>query len=81
VRDEKHRKSVFALQLREQGKNLRLHRDVERGCRLIGDQEARTIDESHGDENALAPAASDGFGCPGIYVETQDFEQRGMLKS
>ncbi len=37
--------------------NLRLHGDVERRRRLVGDEEIGTIGERHGDHHALALAA------------------------
>ena len=37
--------------------DLRLHGDVERGRRLVGDEEIRPVGERHGDHHALALAA------------------------
>ena len=37
--------------------DLRLHGDVERGGRLVGDQQVRLVGERHGDHHALALAA------------------------
>ena len=44
----------LALQLVEQRQDLRLDRDVERGGRLVGDQQLRPAGERHGDHRALA---------------------------
>ena len=41
----------------EQFEDLRLHRDVERGRRLVGDEEVGTIGERHRDHHPLALAA------------------------
>ena len=38
----------------EQLQDLRLHRDVERGRRLVGDQKIGAIGERHGDHHPLA---------------------------
>jgi hypothetical protein len=37
--------------------DLRLHRDVERGGRLVGDEQIGLVGERHGDHHALALAA------------------------
>ncbi len=39
--------------------NLRLDGDVERGRRLVGDQQLRTVDDGHGDHDALAHASGE----------------------
>ena len=41
----------------EQLQHLRLNRDVERGRRLVRDEDARTAGERRGDHRALAHAA------------------------
>ncbi len=41
----------------QQFEDLRLHGDVERGRRLVGDQQLRPVGERHGDHHALALAA------------------------
>jgi hypothetical protein len=46
---------VFA----QQSEDLRLHGDVERGRGLVGDEQARAVDDGHGDEDALALAAGE----------------------
>ena len=47
----------LVAQLGQQRHDLRLHGDVERGGRLVGDQQARIAGERHGDHHALAHAA------------------------
>ena len=51
------RHAELALQLREQLQDLRLDRDVERGRRLVGDEQLRLAGERHRDHHALAHAA------------------------
>ena len=57
VRDQQHGGADLALQLHDQHQDLRLHRHVERGGRLVGDQEPRAAGERHRDHDALAHAA------------------------
>ena len=57
VGDEQHRHAQPRLQRLEQRQDLRLHCDVERGGRLVGDQQVRLVGERHGDHHALALAA------------------------
>ncbi len=57
VGDEQHRHALAGLQLGEQFEDLRLHGDVERRRRLVGDQQFRLVGERHGDHHALALAA------------------------
>ena len=47
------------LQLLQQRKDLRLHGDVERGGRLVGDEQIGLVGERHGDHHALALAAGE----------------------
>ena len=49
--------SMLGLQLLHQPQDLRLRRHVERGRRLVGDQDLRVVDERHRDHHALAHAA------------------------
>ena len=44
---------------RMQLEDLRLHGDVERGRRLVGDQQLRPAEQRHGDHHALAHAAGE----------------------
>ena len=46
-----------ALQLLEKLEDLRLHGHVERGRRLVGDQQVGLVGERHRDHHALALAA------------------------
>ena len=57
--DEQHRHAFAAFQAGEQFEDLRLHGDVERRRRLVGDQEFRLVGQSHGDHDALALAAGE----------------------
>ena len=57
VRDEHDRRADAALELAHQIEDLRLHGDVERGGRLVGDQQLGIAGERHGDHDALAHAA------------------------
>jgi hypothetical protein len=54
VGDEEHRHAEARLQRFEQIEDLRLHRDIERRRRLVGDQEVRLVGKRHGDHHALA---------------------------
>ena len=47
------------LQVADQLQDLRLRRDVERGGRLVGDQQLRLERQRHGDHRALALAAGE----------------------
>ena len=57
VGDEQHRHADLRLQVLEQLQDLRLHGDVERGRRLVGDEEVRPVGERHRDHHPLALAA------------------------
>ena len=57
VGDEHQRQAVAGLQVLEQVEDLRLHRHVERGHRLVADHQLRVEDQSTGDADALALAA------------------------
>ncbi len=59
VRDEQRGGVVLAGEIAEQGEDLRLHGDVERRGRLVGDQHARLCGHAHGDQYALALAAGE----------------------
>ena len=59
VRDERDRHAFLVLQQLDQLEDLGLDRDVERGGRLVGDQELRLARERHGDHHALAHAAGE----------------------
>ena len=49
----------LALERCEQPQDLRLHGDVERGGRLVGDQQLRLAHQRHGDHHALAQPAGE----------------------
>ncbi len=57
VSDDQHAHAGFPLQFLQQRQNLGLHRHVERGGRLVGDQEVGTQRKRHGDHHALTLAA------------------------
>jgi hypothetical protein len=54
VGDEQHGHADLALQRLQELEDLRLDGDVERGRRLVGDQQVRLVGERHGDHDALA---------------------------
>src|SRR5258706_3394616 len=57
MRDQHHRCAVVAAQALEQRDDLRLDRDVERGGRLVGDDEARVGAQGERDDDSLAHTA------------------------
>ena len=57
--DEQHRHAELGLQVFQQLQDLRLHGDVERGRRFVGDQKIGTVGERHGDHHPLALAAGE----------------------
>ena len=57
VRDQDHADVEVALDLVDQLEDLRLHRHVERGRGLVGDQHVGVVDERHRDHRALPHAA------------------------
>ena len=59
VGDEQHRHAEPRLHLGEQLQDLRLHGDVERRGRLVGDEQVGLVGERHGDHDALALAAGE----------------------
>ena len=59
VRDEEEREAQLALQVLEQVDDLRLDRHVQRGDRLVGDDQLRLQGERAGDADALALAAGE----------------------
>ena len=59
VGDEHHREPEVGLQLLEQREHLGLHHHVERGGRLVGDQEVRAARERHRDHHPLALTAGE----------------------
>ena len=77
VSDEEKSEFHFAAELVEQFEDLFLHRDIESGGGLIGDEQSGIGGESHGDHNALTksagelmrklPGADVGFGNGGAF--------------
>ena len=59
VGDQDQAHVVLALQLREQVHDLGLHGDVERGGRLVGDDQVGLQGHRHGDHDALAHTAGE----------------------
>ena len=59
VGDEQQRHAEALLQVGEQRQDLRLHRHVEGGGRLVGHQQVRLAGERHGDHHPLALAAGE----------------------
>ena len=57
VRDHQQRHAELFLQVLHEAQDLGLDGDVERGGRLVGDQQRRPADQRHGDHGALAQAA------------------------
>ena len=54
MRYEQHRHACFALQICQQIQNLRFNRHIQRGCRLVGNQQIGAVGKRHGDHHALA---------------------------
>ena len=59
VRDEEIGQAELALQVAQQIEHLRLDRDVERGDRLVADDQLRVRRERAGDADALPLAAGE----------------------
>ncbi len=57
VGDQDDRHAGLLLQVAQQVEDLRLHGDVERRGRLVGDQQVGLAGQRHGDHHALAHAA------------------------
>jgi hypothetical protein len=57
VRDEQNRHAELALELLHELQDLRLDGDVQRGGRLVGDQQRRAAHQRHRDHCPLAQAA------------------------
>ena len=66
VRDEQIGDAEFLVELGEQVEDLRADRDIERGDRLVGDDQFRPGDDGAGDGQALALAAGKFYAdtCP-----------------
>ena len=59
VGDEQHRHALGLLHLGEQVEDAGLDGDVERGGRLVGDQDVGAVGQRHGDHHPLALAAGE----------------------
>ena len=57
VADEKQRQTQLRAQVRKQIEDLRLHRNIERGDRLVGNDEIRPARKRAGNSDALALSA------------------------
>ena len=57
VGDEQQRHAALGLEAFQQVEDLGLDRHIERGGRLVGDQQVRLVGKRHGDHYALALAA------------------------
>ena len=57
VADEEIGEAELAPQLGQEVQDLRLHRDIERACRFVADDDARPQDEGAGDGDPLPLAA------------------------
>ena len=57
VRDKQHGEAETGAEIGEQIEDLRLDGDVQSGGRFVGDEQARAVDDGHGDHDALAHAA------------------------
>ncbi|MNC44245.1 hypothetical protein D3C75_931450 [compost metagenome] len=55
--DQQHGHAQARLQLLEQLEDLQLHGDVQRGGRLVGDEDFRLVGQGHGDHHPLALAS------------------------
>jgi hypothetical protein len=77
--DEQHAHAEPRPDLGEQRQDLRLHRDVERGGRLVRDQKIRLVGERHRDHDALALAAGQLMRIalqPGFGIGNADLRQQ-----
>jgi hypothetical protein len=81
VGDEEVRQVELLLEVLEEVDHLRLDRDVERGHRLVADDQLRADGERAGDADALALAAGElvGVAAHVIRVETDCLQQMGDL--
>ena len=59
VRDQQHGHAELALQRLQELEDLRLDGDVERGGRLVGDQQIGLVGQRHGDHDPLTLAAGE----------------------
>ena len=79
VADQQHADVAALLQLGDQGENLRLDGHVQRRCGFIRDQQARFVDQRHGDHHPLAHTAGKLVGVTvhsGLGIADTDFAQQ-----
>jgi hypothetical protein len=81
VSDEEVGEAPLPLEVGEQVQHLRLHRDVERGDRLVADDERRLHRERPGDADPLALASGELVGIPArmARIEAHLLQQPGHL--
>ena len=84
--DEQHRHVVAMLQILQQVEDLRLHGDIERRRRLVGDEEIGPVGERHRDHHALTLAARKlmrigASRCAGSGMPTSSAAQRSAARS
>ena len=81
--DQHHRHAGLVAQRGDQREHLRLHRHVERGGRLVREQQARPAGQRQRDRDALRHAAGDlvriGTQLPLRLGQADAAEQRGGL--
>ena len=88
VGDEQQRRALGGDQFGEQRQHLGLHGDVERGRRLVGDQQRRPAGEGDGDADALSLTSGElvrigacgafGFGQPDPVAQLDRRPSRGV---
>ena len=62
VADEEDAEALLALEPPQEAKDLLSNGDVERGRRLVGDQQARAADDRHRDHRPLQHSAQSSCG-------------------
>ena len=79
VADQQQRHAQAFLQFLEQQQDLALHRDVERGGWLVGNQQLRLVGQGHGNHHPLALTAGElvrlGFEAFVWLLNTDQFQQ------
>ena len=85
VRDQDHRHAALLDEIGDEVEDLALDGDVQRGGRLICDQQVRLAGECHGNRDALALAAGElvriGIDAPRRIRQPDAVEQRDRLAS
>ena len=91
VRDEQHRRAGLGAEVAQQLQDLRADGGIERGGRLVGDQQARAHGHGHGDHDALlepagelvrigVEAARAGSGMPTMREQLHDARARRLAR-